>query len=61
MLANVAKRSSAEQCIAKCMQQDIRIGMTEQPETIRNMHTAENELSSRNQCMDIIPETNPRD
>ena len=56
-LADIAQRGRAEQCVGNRVQQDIRVGMTEQPLFIGNRLAAEDQLAVLRKFMYVVSVT----
>jgi hypothetical protein len=58
MLADVTQRSSAEQGITQGVQQDVTVGMSEQPEAVCNTHAAQSNEIAFSETVHIIAVAN---
>ena len=58
---DVPQGCRAEQGVTDRMEQDVRIGVTFEPQMKGYFHTAENELSVSHQTVDVVSESNTCD
>ncbi len=54
VLADIAKRRGAEQCVAQSMQHHVAIRMREQPELVRDPHPTEGDEIALTETMHVI-------
>src|SRR3990167_5295317 len=57
MHAKIAKTRRSKQGIADCVEQNIRVGMTEQTFLVGNFNPADDQFASRNQFVDIVADS----
>src|ERR1700740_1184667 len=60
MPANIAGANRAKQRIRDCMQQNIGIGMSFEPEQVRNFNSAQNQFSILDEAVDVVTDSAPR-
>src|SRR5262249_51272304 len=54
--ADVAEARGAEEGVDHRMKEDVAVGMAEQPRRVRNFDSAQEQLPSGNEAMDVIAE-----
>ena len=54
MLSDVTERSSSKQCIAESVKQYVCVRVSQEAKLARDHHTAEDELTVRSECVDVV-------